>query len=98
MRVCGWGLGPAHWRGVSECRGRALGGGIGAALGLCTLEGRLQGQRIKPRSPAGSPVPKLTGKALAEFLSVPSCPSPTVSPRVSPVAAGPLTVGGSRWV
>ena len=49
-------------------------------------------------SPTGSPVHKWTGKALALFPSVPLFPSPTISPRVSPIAAGPLTVGGSRWL
>ena len=71
-------------RGVSECRGRALGGGVGAGLRLYMAGGRLRGQRIRPRSPTCSPVPKWTGKALAAFPSVPSYPSPTVSPRVSP--------------
>ena len=84
--------------GVSECRGRALGVGVGAGLGLCMAGGRLGGQRIRPGRPTGFPVPKWTGKALALFPSVLSCRSPTVSPSISPVAAGPLTVGGSRWV
>ena len=84
--------------GVSECRGGALGGGVGVGPGLCTAGGRLRGQRNRPRSPTGSPVPKWTGKALAVFPSVPLRPSPTVSPRVSPVPAGPRTIGGSRWV
>ena len=44
--------------GVSDCRGRALGGGVGAGIGLCMAGGRLQGQRIRPGSPTGSPVPK----------------------------------------
>ena len=39
VRVCGWGLGPERSEGVSEgvskCRGRALGGGVGAGLALC---------------------------------------------------------------
>ena len=102
VRVCGWGLGPVRLEGVSEgvseCRGGALGGGVGVGLGLCTAGGRLQGQRIRPESPAGSPVPEWTGKALAPFPSVPLCPSPTISPTVSPLPAGPLTMGGSRWV
>ena len=84
--------------GVSECRGRALGGGVGAGLGFCMAGGRLRGQRIRPRSPIGSVVPKWAGKALAPFPSVPSRPPSTVSPRVSPVTAGPLTVGQSCWV
>ena len=71
---------PSRWRGVSECRGGALGGGVGVGLGLCTAGGRLRGQRINP---TGSPVPKWTGKALALFSSIPSHPSPTVSLRVS---------------
>ena len=82
--------------GVSECRGRALGGGLGAGLGLCLAGGSLQGQRTRPGSPTGSLVPKWTGKALAMFPSVPPCPTPTISPRVSPITAGPLTVGGSH--
>ena len=81
--------------GVSEGRGRALGGGVGTGLGLCAARGRLRGQRIRPRNPTGLLVPQWTGKALAPFPSIPLCPSPTISPRVSPVAAGPLTVGGS---
>ena len=92
------GFRPSMLEGASECRGGALGGGVGAGLGLCAAGGRLQGQRIRPRSPAGSPVPKWTGKALAVFPSIPSTPSPTISPRASPVATGPLTMGGSRWV
>ena len=39
-------------------------------------------------------MPKWTGKALAAFPSIPSCLSPTISPRASPVATGPLTMGG----
>ena len=92
------GFRPSSLEGVSECRGRTLGGGAGVGLGLCTAGGRLRGQRIWPGSPSGLPVPKWTGKALAPFPSVPSCPSPAVSPRVSPLATGPLTVGGSLWV
>ena len=49
-------------------------------------------------SPTGFPVPKWTGKALAVFPSVPLRPSPTISPRVSPIATGPLNVRGSHWV
>ena len=45
MRVCGWGLGPAHLEGVSEgvskCRGGALGGVVGVGLGLCMAGRRL---------------------------------------------------------
>ena len=89
---------PSALEGVSQCRGGALGGGVGAGLGLCVARGRLQGQRIRPGSPTGSLVPMWTGKALASFPSVPSHPSPTISPRVSPIPAGPLTVGGSCWV
>ena len=99
VRACGWGLGPA-WleglsEGVSECRGRALGGGVGAGLGLCAAGGRLRGKRIRPGS---SPVPKCTGKTLARFPSIPPRPPPLVSPRMSPIPAGPLTVGGPHWV
>ena len=65
----GGGLGPAL-EGVPECRGGALGGGVGAGLGLCVAGGRLRGQRIRPWSPRGSPVPKWTGKALAPFPSM----------------------------
>ena len=83
--------------GVSECRGRALGGGVGVGLGFCTAGGRFQGHRIRPGGPTGSPVPKWTGKALAAFPSVPSCPSP-ITPRVSPIPTGPLNEGGSCWV
>ena len=92
------GFRPSSLDGVSECRGGALGGGVGAGLGFCAAGGRLRGQRIRPRSSTGSPVPKWTGKALASFPSIPSCPSPTISPRGPPVAAAPLTVGGSCWV
>ena len=56
---------------VSECRDRALGGGVRVGLGLCTAGGRLRRQRIRPGSPTGSPVPKWTGKALASYPSVP---------------------------
>ena len=97
VRVCEWGLGPVQLEGVSDgvskCRGRALDGGVEAGLGLCMVGGRLQGQKIRPRSPTGSPVPKWTGKALATFLSI-----PLPLPKDSLFAAGPLTVGGSRWV
>ena len=75
--------------GVSKCRGGALGGGVGAGLGLCMAAGRLRGQRIRPGSPTSSPVPKWTGKALVLFPSVPSRPSPTISPRVSPSLLDP---------
>ena len=43
-----------------------------------------------PGNPTASPVPTWAGKALATFPSVPLPPL-----RVSPIAAGPLTVGGS---
>ena len=92
------GFRPSALEGVSECRGGALGGDVLAGLGLCVAGGRLRGQRIRPGSPTGFLVPKWAGKALAMFSSIPPHPSRTVSPRVSPVAAGPLTVGGSRWV
>ena len=92
------GFRPRLLEGVSECRGRVLGGDVGVGLGLCTAGGRLQGQRIRPRSPTGFRVPMWTGKALAPFPSIPPCPSPTISPRVSPIATGPLTMGGSPWV
>ena len=78
--------------GVSECRGAALGGGVGRGLGPAWQEGGSEGRGL------GFLVPKWTGKALAPFPSLPSCPSPTVSPRASPIHAGPLTVGGSRWL
>ena len=78
------GFRPSLLEGVSMCRGRALGGSAGAGFGLCTAGGRLRGQRIRPGSPTVFPVPKWTGKALAPFPSVPSRPSCTVSPRVSP--------------
>ena len=97
----GWGVGgfrPRALEGVSECRDGALAGGAGARLGLCAAGGRLRGRRIRPRSPAGSPVPEWTGKALAVPLCSFMSPPHTVSPRVSHVAAGPLTVGGSCWV
>ena len=68
--------------------------GVWVGLGFCTAGARLQGQRIRPGSPTGFPVPQWTGKALAAFLH-----APTISPRVSPVTtAGPVTVGGSHWV
>ena len=67
---------PSALEGVSKCRGVALGGSAGAGLGLCAAGGRLRGQRIRPGSPTGSPMPKWTGKALAAFPSIPSCPSP----------------------
>ena len=48
MKVCRWGLGPV-WlegvsEGVSECRGRALGGGVGKGLGA------LHSRRESPRA------------------------------------------------
>ena len=89
------GFRPSFLEGVSKCRGRALGGGVGAGLGFCIAGGRLQGQRIRPGSPTGSPVPKWTGKALVLFPFVPSFPSPTVSPRVSPLRC---RTRNHRWV
>ena len=74
------GFRPSMLEGFSECRGRALGGGVGAGLGLCTAGGRLQGQRIRPGSPRLSLVPKWTGKAQAPFLCAPPPPSPSGSP------------------
>ena len=79
--------------GVSKCRGQVLGGGVAAGLGFCVAGGRLRGQRIRPGRSTGSPVPKWTGKVLVPFPSV-----PPHLPRVSPITAGPLTLGGSRWV
>ena len=110
LELRGWALSVGVWvgfrpnvlegvsEGFSKCRGRALGGGVGAGFAFCTPEGRLRGQKISPRSLKGSPVPKCTGKALAMFPSIPLCLSRTISPRVSPVATGPLTMRGSRWV
>ena len=92
------GFRPSALEGVSECRGRALGGGVEVGLWFCGAGGRLQGQRFRPRSPTGFPVPMWTGKALAPFPSIPSRSSPTISPRVSPVTTEPQTVGGSCWV
>ena len=69
--------------GVPECRGRALGRGAGVGLGLCTVGGRLQGQRFRNGNPTGSLVPKWTGKALAMFPSIPPC-RPPGSPMGSP--------------
>ena len=80
--------------GVSECRGGALGGGVGAGLGLCGARGKLRGQRIRPGSPTGFPVPKWTGKALAPFLRAPPPPSPAGSPH----RHWTPNRGGSRWV
>ena len=56
------GFRPSTLEGVSECRGQALGGGVVAGLGFCTPEGRLRGQRIRSRSPTGSPLPMWTGR------------------------------------
>ena len=78
------GFRPSSLEEVSECRGMALGGGVWAGLGLCAAGGRLRRQRIRPGSPTGFLVLKCTGKAPAEFPSLPSCPFPIVSPRVSP--------------
>ena len=75
--------------GLSECRGRALGGFAGAGLGLCMAGQRLRGQRIRPQSLGGSPVPEWTGKALALFPSVPSCPSPPSPPGSPPSPLDP---------
>ena len=78
MRLCGWGLGPACWkgcqRGVSKCRGRALGGGIGAGLGFCAIGGRLQEQRFRHRSPTGPLVPKWESAGPVPFCSSVSLP------------------------
>ena len=92
------GFRPSTLEGVSGCSGRALGWGVAVGLGLSKAGGRLRGQRIRPRSPTGFLVPKWTGKAQALLPSIPLRPSPTLSPRVSPIAAGPLTMGGSHWV
>ena len=92
------GFRPSSLEGFSECRSRALGGGVVAGLGLCAVDGRLRGQSIRSGSTKGFLVPKWTGKALAPFPSVLSHTSPTISPGVSPIAAGPLIVGGSCWV
>ena len=35
-------------QGVSECRGRALGGGVGVGLGFCAAGGRLEGRGLGP--------------------------------------------------
>ena len=75
--------------GVSECRGRALGGGVGMELGLCMAGGRLRGQRIRPGSPTGSLVPKWTGKALAPFPSILCAPLPLSSPGSPPLPLDP---------
>ena len=88
--MCGWGLGPAWLKGVSEGVSdigpslRALVGGVGAGLGLYMLGGRPRGQRIKPESPTGSPLPKGTGEALAVFPSIPLLPPPQALPQVLP--------------
>ena len=39
------GFRPSVLEGVSECRGRVLGGGVGAGLGLCMVEGRIRPRR-----------------------------------------------------
>ena len=52
------GFRPSVLEGVSECRGVALGGSAGAGLGFCATGRRLRGQRIRPQSPIGLPVPK----------------------------------------
>ena len=88
---------PSPLEAVSKCRGRTLGGGVGAGLGLCTLAGRLQGQRIRPGGPRDTWCLSGQGKCWPRSLPF-LCFPPTVSPRVSSVTAGPLTVGGSRWV
>ena len=51
--------------GVSECRGAALGGGVGRGLGPAWQEGGSEGRGL------GFLVPKWTGKVLATFPSVP---------------------------
>ena len=92
------GFRPSTLEGVSECRGGAPGGGQGRGLGSAWQEGGSEGRGLGPGTQQAPLVPEWTGKALAPFPSVPSCPSPTMSPRASPVASGPLSVGGSRWV
>ena len=92
------GFRPSSLEGVSECRGWALDGGVGAGLGFCGAGGRLRGQRIRPRSLTDFPMLKWREKALSLFPSIPSRPSRNISPSVSPVTAGPLTMGGSCCV
>ena len=69
VRVCGWLEGVSE--GFSECRGRALGGGVGAGPRLCAAGGSLGGRGFMPGSPTGSPVPRQAGKVLAVLPSVP---------------------------
>ena len=56
------GFRPSVLEGVSECSGRSLGGGVVAGFVFCAAGGSLRGQRIRPGSPTGFPVPKWTGK------------------------------------
>ena len=63
----------------AACSGRALGGVVGAGLGLCKAGRKLQEKRISPGNPTGSPVPKWAGKGLAVLSSIPP-PPPLRSP------------------
>ena len=85
---------PSSLEGVSKCRARALGGGVGVGFGFCAAGGRLRGQKIRPRSPTGFPVPKWTGKALALYPSIPLCP-PHHLPQGLPC---PCWTPNHRWV
>ena len=83
------GFRPRALEGVSECRGWALGGGVGVGLGFYAAGVRLPGQGVRPGSPRGSLVPKWTGKALAAFPSIPFHPTPAISPGSHPSLLDP---------
>ena len=80
--------------GVPEFGGKALGECVWVGLRPSALEGVSEG------------VSKCRGGALGAVSRGGACAlhgrrealSPTFSPRVSPVAAGPLTMGESSWV
>ena len=103
MRVCGWGLGPGWLEGVLEGSPsvevgpwvRVQGWGLGSAW----QEGGSEGRGLGPGAQQAPWCLSRQGKGWLcslPFLHPPTPPHPTpISPRVSPVPAGPLTVGGS---
>ena len=88
---------PIVLEGVSEGRGRALGGGVGWGLGSARQQGGSEGRGLGLGAQLAPPCLSGQGKPWSCSLPFLRAP-PTVSPRVSPVPAGPLTMGGFCWV